>query len=204
MLGSTPEGADFMGLPFEGRRKKDYERALSYLHDLQGRVPTKAQVFLGGACDPTTWRKDVAIPMLEQAGVAFYNPQMPDWKPEMMQWEADAKVQSYVLLFIIDSQTRALATLNEAVEFILAGREVVLSMSEIQAGTDIAGQAVTEEEAKDINVARALLAQLAQDYDCAVCYTVEDAVQRCIHIMKSLQKDVAVAPAIPEPNLALT
>lgn len=31
-------------------------------------------VFLGGSCNPTTWRKDVAIPYLQDAGVSFYNP----------------------------------------------------------------------------------------------------------------------------------
>jgi len=31
-------------------------------------------VFLGGSCNPTTWRKDLAIPYLQDAGVSFYNP----------------------------------------------------------------------------------------------------------------------------------
>lgn len=41
-------------------------------------LPGKGQpeVFLGGACDPTTWRFDIAMPTLEAAGVTFYNPQV--------------------------------------------------------------------------------------------------------------------------------
>ncbi|VDL60320.1 unnamed protein product, partial [Hymenolepis diminuta] len=31
-------------------------------------------VFLGGACNPTTWRKDVAIPFLEEKGIPYFNP----------------------------------------------------------------------------------------------------------------------------------
>lgn len=31
-------------------------------------------VFLGGSCNPTTWRKDLAVPYLQEAGVTFYNP----------------------------------------------------------------------------------------------------------------------------------
>ncbi|VDQ06605.1 unnamed protein product [Trichobilharzia regenti] len=31
-------------------------------------------VFLGGACNPTTWRKDVVIPILESLGLSYYNP----------------------------------------------------------------------------------------------------------------------------------
>ncbi len=34
------------------------------------------QVFLGGSCNPTTWRRDVAIPELRKAGITFYNPQV--------------------------------------------------------------------------------------------------------------------------------
>lgn len=32
------------------------------------------EVFLGGSCNPTTWRADVAIPTLNNLGISFYNP----------------------------------------------------------------------------------------------------------------------------------
>lgn len=32
------------------------------------------EVFLGGSCNPTTWRADVAIPALNKLGISFYNP----------------------------------------------------------------------------------------------------------------------------------
>lgn len=31
-------------------------------------------VFLGGSCNPTTWRADVAIPALDESNISFYNP----------------------------------------------------------------------------------------------------------------------------------
>lgn len=31
-------------------------------------------VFLGGACNPTTWRGDTAIPFLEQNKITYFNP----------------------------------------------------------------------------------------------------------------------------------
>lgn len=34
----------------------------------------KCEVFLGGSCNPTTWRIDVAIPLLQRMGITFYNP----------------------------------------------------------------------------------------------------------------------------------
>lgn len=32
------------------------------------------EVFLGGSCNPTTWRADVAMPTLKKLGISFYNP----------------------------------------------------------------------------------------------------------------------------------
>jgi hypothetical protein len=32
------------------------------------------EVFLGGSCNPTTWRADVAMPELNKLGISFYNP----------------------------------------------------------------------------------------------------------------------------------
>jgi len=31
-------------------------------------------VLLGGSCNPTTWRHDIAIPFLKQHSISFYNP----------------------------------------------------------------------------------------------------------------------------------
>lgn len=32
------------------------------------------QVFLGGSCNPTTWRTEIAIPFLDARGITYYNP----------------------------------------------------------------------------------------------------------------------------------
>jgi len=99
------------------------------------------QVFLGGACDPTTWRQDIAIPILE-------------------------------LLFVFDPQTRAIANLNEAVEFMLAGQQkVVLVASYVEPGQVIAGQKLTPEEAMDINIARSELFEIAKAHMVSGCST---------------------------------
>lgn len=35
---------------------------------------SNCEVFLGGSCNPTTWRTDTAIPELKKQGITFYNP----------------------------------------------------------------------------------------------------------------------------------
>ena len=39
------------------------------------------EVFLGGTCGQSTWRKDIAIPHLQRSGITFFNPQQDDWHP---------------------------------------------------------------------------------------------------------------------------
>lgn len=34
----------------------------------------KYEVFLGGSCNPTTWRQDIAIPTLKSLGITYFNP----------------------------------------------------------------------------------------------------------------------------------
>jgi len=45
------------------------------------------EVFLGGSCNPTTWRADVAIPALKELGISFYNPVSISRKISI-SWEA--------------------------------------------------------------------------------------------------------------------
>lgn len=56
----------------------DHERGV--LGDDTGALRAKQgippMVFLGGACNPTTWRRDIAMPYLDAHGISYYNPQV--------------------------------------------------------------------------------------------------------------------------------
>ena len=44
-------------------------------------------MFLGGSCNPTAWRRDQSIPLLEREGVTYYNPvREGGGRQEMMRW----------------------------------------------------------------------------------------------------------------------
>lgn len=75
---------------------------------------SELQVFLGGSCNPTTWRQNLAIPYLEMNNITYYNPQIDNWTPEVVELEHRAKQNAQVLLFVIDDQTRATVTLIES------------------------------------------------------------------------------------------
>ncbi len=119
------------------------------------------KVFLGGSCNPTTWRKDIVIPLLEEAGISYYNPQVDDWSPELVQIEAKEKEEAFFIIFVIDSETRAIAPILEATEYIVeAEKQVYIVVNDIPDGQVIGGQTITGSELKDLNRARSYLRDL--------------------------------------------
>ncbi|XP_013166433.1 PREDICTED: uncharacterized protein LOC106116920 [Papilio xuthus] len=88
--------------------------------------PPPCEVFLGGSCNPTTWRSDIAIPMLKKMGITYFNPQVEDWSTELMEVEHRAKCAARALLFVLDSETRAVAASVEAAHLAAAPRDLLL------------------------------------------------------------------------------
>ena len=180
----------------KGRGTGLHGKIWAYLADVAERSTFVNQVFLGGACDPTTWRKDTAIPMLEEAGCAYFNPQVEEWDESCIAKEAKAKAESYILLFVFDAETRGIATINEVVENIAAGREVVLVRGLVKAGQDVGGQRLSAEEAMDINMARGELFGWASALGVEVFPTVEGAIHGCVELMKEAGTDSVIPDAM--------
>ena len=86
----------------------------------------------------------------------------------MLALESAAKLEAQVLFYVIDPQTRALASMIEATELIMANRNVVLVIQDMTEDTVIGGQKVTGRELVDMNRARAYLADCAQRHDVTV------------------------------------
>ncbi|KAL1505324.1 hypothetical protein ABEB36_004915 [Hypothenemus hampei] len=106
----------------------------------------RCEVFLGGSCNPTTWRADVAIPELQKHGISFYNPQVSMWAPELIAQEYDAKQSASVLLFVIDSQTRSTVGMLEVAYLVACGRCVIVVAQPYRLGQTIMGETITDRE----------------------------------------------------------
>ncbi len=141
------------------------------------RVP---QVFLGGACNPTTWRQALAIPFLQDHQISFYNPQVDEWEPELIQKEEAAKQTAKLLLYVIGRETRAVASMIEASELISSNRLVVLVLQDVSTGK-FPGPA----EAKDLNRGRAYLADVAARHGVPFYKSVEDALLEVPRLLRS-------------------
>nr|XP_054769839.1 uncharacterized protein LOC129277716 isoform X1 [Lytechinus pictus] len=93
-------------------------------------------VFLGGSCNPTTWRRDVAIPLLKEYSLTFYNPQVETWSPDLIEIEDKAKRLADLLLFVIDNSTRSIASMVEASFLAGAQRPLILVLKGLPSVVD--------------------------------------------------------------------
>ena len=141
----------------------------------------QVSVFLGGSCNPTTWRKNIAVPILQRAGVGFFNPQVDEWSEDLVALEAVRKQHASILLFVVNGSARSIASMVEAAELVAAGRRVVLVLEDIVDGEVIAGQPVTGRELKDLNRARAYLADVAQRHS-VVCFN--NVMTACLYAVQ--------------------
>ncbi|XP_018058290.1 PREDICTED: uncharacterized protein LOC108693714 isoform X3 [Atta colombica] len=109
------------------------------------------EVFLGGSCNPTTWRSDIAIPTLQNLGITYYNPQVSQWGPELIAQEYEAKQTARVLLFVIDNQTRNSAGIIEAAQLAaIRSESLVLVIYPYRQGQAILGETVSTQEYYDL------------------------------------------------------
>ena len=64
----------------------------------------------------------------------YYNPQVEEWTPDLVAIEARAKAEASSLLFVIDGQTRGLASMIEVSEYITSKRDIFVCVLDIPEG----------------------------------------------------------------------
>ena len=160
-------------------------------------------IFLGGSCNPTTWRKDIAIPIFEAAGISdYYNPQVDNWTPDLVQKEAIAKASADILFFVVDNKTRAMASMIEVAEHVacavISAKRVVVVVKDVEEGASMNGELIDATQRDDLNRARAYLADVIRRYPrgSSICATVVEGAQLCATIHAELVA-AAASPAAP-------
>lgn len=151
----------------------------------------RGMVFLGGSCNPTTWRKDVAIPVLEKACTPFYNPQVDDWTPDLVEVEAKAKEDASVLFFVIDDKTCALASMMEVIELSCSGRQLVCVIHDVKPGFKLKGEALSEAMIKDLNRSRAYTRDVAMRFGVPLCDDIQQGLDK---VLKIVRKSMGLVP----------
>lgn len=182
------------------RKRLRYTDAYSPAYGTRGR--REYQVFLGGSCNPTTWRKDTAIPVLKQAGVTFYNPQVDDWSPDLIEIEQEAKRRAQIKFFVIDQQTRGVASMVE-IAFLSATRcELMVVMRDFDETSVIDGQPILPREMVDLNRGHDFLSSLLHEKGVPLFDDIPTALEYTIRLVTrsesiaSLNEDVHVAEPV--------
>nr|XP_032513238.1 uncharacterized protein LOC116767135 isoform X2 [Danaus plexippus plexippus] len=140
---------------------RDKEAICKYVNGSEA-SPPPCEVFLGGSCNPTTWRSDIAIPMLKKMGITYFNPQVEDWSTELIEVEHRAKAEARALLFVLDSETRAVAASVEAAHLAAAPRDLLLVLRPYSRHQTIGRETISDLEYVELSRARATLQEAVE------------------------------------------
>ncbi|XP_044758035.1 uncharacterized protein LOC123316119 isoform X2 [Coccinella septempunctata] len=143
------------------------------------------EVFLGGSCNPTTWRADTAIPALQREGISFYNPQVSMWAPELLVEEYKAKESASILFFVVDSQTRSIGGMIEVADLIASGRCVVVVAYPYHQNQKIMGEVISHREYKDLVDGQSNLLMLVKSRGIKVHKNLSTALKCTANILRN-------------------
>ena len=73
------------------------------------------KVFLGGTCNESTWRNRM-IPQLNEVGIEWYNPVVPDWTEVCMAQEIKERENCDFCLYVITPLIRRVYAIAEVVD----------------------------------------------------------------------------------------
>lgn len=142
------------------------------------------EIFLGGSCNPTTWRQDEAIPLLKNLGITFYNPQVAQWCHELIEQEHEAKQNASVLFYVIDNRTRNVVGIIEAANFAGGNRKLVLVVNPYNGpGDSINGESISDQEYLDLRKSLDLLKDLMKKKGIPTFDTIPTAVTCAAEIL---------------------
>jgi hypothetical protein len=146
------------------------------------------QVFLGGASGTTTWRREIAIPLLERAGITYFNPQLGvgEWTPACEAAEMEAKASADVLLYVVGDETRGVATMAEMAHGLGSRRRVALAVKDIGPESSIDGVVPGKAERDDLNRGRIFIRTMAREAGTPVFADVEGAVLHAIALIQEM------------------
>uniref|UniRef100_R4G423 EF-hand domain-containing protein n=3 Tax=Rhodnius TaxID=13248 RepID=R4G423_RHOPR len=158
-------------------------------------------VFLGGSCNPTTWRQDVAIPLLESLGITYYNPQVSEWSADLVTVEHNAKESACILFYVLDRRTRNVVGIVEAANFAGAHRNLVLVMDSYREQEPIAGETITHTEFEELCSGLATLKDLVERQGIPVFTSITTAIHWTAELLNQKPKVIGTINALQKVNL---
>ena len=156
--------------------------------------PCCFDVFLGGSCNPTTWRYELAIPYFQSRTISSYNPQVPNWTPDLVEIEYRAKESALLLFFVIDHSTRSLAAIAEVCYLAARGKNIIIVMNlmpkernqtKFLEKKDITDEIDDKDDYENVCSARRTLRLLLQSIDVPVFDDIRVALQCAVFLIEN-------------------
>lgn len=141
-------------------------------------------IFLGGSCDPTTWRKDLAIPHFKAAGITFYNPQVEHWVPELIELEHQAKQTSRLLFFVANEKTRNVVSMIEISYLAGKKRTLICCLSRYPENHSIRNERLSATEWADLQGGMTVVYDLVERQGIPVFDNLAVALQCATKVIK--------------------
>uniref|UniRef100_A0A8R1HGR5 Uncharacterized protein n=1 Tax=Caenorhabditis japonica TaxID=281687 RepID=A0A8R1HGR5_CAEJA len=139
------------------------------------RNPRKTyDVFLGGSCGTTVWRRQSVIPFLKKRGITYYDPQRSFWSENMIYEESIAKESSSLFLFVIDPATVNATSFLEIAYF--AARKSPKLVVVFLGKTEWAEKAHPD-DLPDRNRTCQLLDRILESHQVPMLHTIPDALE---------------------------
>lgn len=154
----------------------------------------KHQIFLGGSCGNSTWREKIAIPMLTENDISFYNPQVANhaWDVKMRFKDMEAKESASALLFVIEGNSRSIASIGEACYLIGQKRPISLTIIDVNRNTLIDGEKLSKSEIFDLNRGRMLVKDMAKLNNIPYFENIKDSVNYAIKLVSEKKTDLTL------------
>lgn len=156
--------------------------------------PCCFDVFLGGSCNPTTWRCEQAIPYFQSRNISYYNPQVSNWTPDLVEIEYRAKESASLLFFLIDHSTRSLAAIAEVCYLAARGKNLIVVMTPMPAERtqtkflqkkDVTDDIDDKNDYENVCAARRTLRLLLQNIDMPVFDDIRVALQCAVFLIEN-------------------
>jgi hypothetical protein len=155
---------------------------------------TTPPIFLGGACGRTTWRSDIAIPILEAAGVPYYNPQLPEgaWTPAHQYKEMEVKTAADVWLFVFTGDTRGIASIGEVAYRMGSSGKIAIAIEDVPYNAVLNGHVLSNAEVDDINRGRVFLRAMAEEHGIPVFEDVASATHYAVQLSRQADQELSL------------
>jgi len=114
-----------------------------------------------------------------------------EWDPSLIQLEETAKTEADVLLFVIGSQTRAIASMIEVAELAAdpnSNKRLVVVVQDVPANASLGDEKVGPSQLKDLNRGRAYLAKCLDRHGVPAMSDVATGVRECVRRCKGIAR----------------